>query len=66
MKLPRRRFLPLIASAAALPVMPRLAMAQSYPARPIKLIVAFPAGGPADTMGRRLARRCRPGSASRL
>jgi tripartite-type tricarboxylate transporter receptor subunit TctC len=52
MKLPRRRFLPLIASAAALPVMPRLAMAQSYPARPIKLIVAFPAGGPADTMGR--------------
>ena len=52
MKLARRRFLPLIASAAALPVMPRFAMAQSYPARPIKLIVAFPAGGPADTMGR--------------
>ena len=52
MKLPRRRFLPLIASAAALPVMPRFAMAQTYPSRPIKLIVAFPAGGPADTMGR--------------
>jgi tripartite-type tricarboxylate transporter receptor subunit TctC len=52
MKLPRRRFLPLIASAAALPAISRFAVAQTYPARPIKLIVAFPAGGPADTMGR--------------
>ena len=52
MKLPRRRFLPLIASAAALPVVSPFARAQTYPARPIKLIVAFPAGGPADTMGR--------------
>jgi tripartite-type tricarboxylate transporter receptor subunit TctC len=52
MKLARRRFLPLIASAAALPVVPPFARAQTYPARPIKLIVAFPAGGPADTMGR--------------
>jgi tripartite-type tricarboxylate transporter receptor subunit TctC len=52
MTLPRRRFLPLIAGAAALPVVSRFAAAQTYPARPIKLIVAFPAGGPADTMGR--------------
>lgn len=52
MKLPRRRLLPLIASAAALPVVSPFAVAQTYPARPIKLIVAFPAGGPADTMGR--------------
>ena len=52
MKLPRRQFLPLIASAAALPVVSPFARAQTYPARPIKLIVAFPAGGPADTMGR--------------
>jgi tripartite-type tricarboxylate transporter receptor subunit TctC len=50
--LPRRGFLPLIAGAAALPVASRFAAAQTYPARPIKLIVAFPAGGPADTMGR--------------
>lgn len=52
MTLPRRRFLPLLAGAAALPVVSPLASAQTYPARPIKLIVAFPAGGPADTMGR--------------
>jgi tripartite-type tricarboxylate transporter receptor subunit TctC len=50
--LPRRGFLPLIAGAAALPVASRFAAAQTYPARPIKLIAAFPAGGPADTMGR--------------
>src|SRR5688572_3506223 len=52
MKLPRRRLLPLLASAVALPVVSRFAAAQTYPVRPIKLIVAFPAGGPADTMGR--------------
>jgi tripartite-type tricarboxylate transporter receptor subunit TctC len=52
MTLPRRRFLPLITGAAALPIVSRFATAQTYPARPIKLIVAFPAGGPADTMGR--------------
>jgi tripartite-type tricarboxylate transporter receptor subunit TctC len=52
MKLPRRQFLHLAAGAAALPAASRFAAAQTYPARPIKLIVAFPAGGPADTMGR--------------
>jgi tripartite-type tricarboxylate transporter receptor subunit TctC len=52
MKLPRRKFLHLAAGAACLPALSRVAGAQAYPTRPIKLIVAFPAGGPADTMGR--------------
>jgi tripartite-type tricarboxylate transporter receptor subunit TctC len=55
MKLERRKFLHLAAGAAGLPTLPRMALAQAYPARPIKLIVAFPAGGPADTMGRMVA-----------
>ena len=42
MKLPRRRqFLHLAAGAAALPAFARLAWAQSYPARPVRLIVRF-------------------------
>jgi tripartite-type tricarboxylate transporter receptor subunit TctC len=52
MKLPRRKFLHLAAGAACLPALSRMAGAQAYPTRSIKLIVAFPAGGPADTMGR--------------
>jgi hypothetical protein len=45
MKLPRRQFLYLTAGAAALPVVSRIARAQSYPSRPVRLIVGFPAGG---------------------
>ena len=45
MKLPRRQFLHLAAGAAALPAMSRIASAQAYPARPVRLIVPFPAGG---------------------
>jgi tripartite-type tricarboxylate transporter receptor subunit TctC len=52
MKLARRKFFRLAASAVCLPALSRMAGAQAYPTRPIKLIVAFPAGGPADTMGR--------------
>ena len=48
MKLPRRNFLHLAARAAALPAMPRFAWAQTYPARPVRLIVPFPAGGVLD------------------
>ena len=48
----RQSFLKIAAGAVALPAMPRVAWAQAYPTRPIKLVVAFPAGGPADTMGR--------------
>jgi tripartite-type tricarboxylate transporter receptor subunit TctC len=59
MTLPRRRFLHLAAGAAALPLAPRLARAQSYPARQITMIVPFAAGGPSDTVGRILADRMR-------
>jgi len=52
MKLPRRNFLHLVAGAAALPVMPRIARAQTYPSRPVRIIVGFPAGGNADTIAR--------------
>ena len=52
MKLPRRRFLHLAAGAAALPALSRSAWAQSYPARPIHLIVTFPAGSAPDIIAR--------------
>jgi tripartite-type tricarboxylate transporter receptor subunit TctC len=52
MKLPRRRFLHLAAGAAALSAWPRLATAQTYPARPVRLIVSFPAGSSPDIIAR--------------
>src|SRR6516165_10303425 len=53
MKLPhRRQFLHLAAGAAALPVVSRIASAQAYPSRPVRLIVGFPPGGGADTVTR--------------
>src|SRR5262245_65805133 len=52
MKLPRRNFLHLAAGAAALPAVSRIARAQTYPTRPVRLIVGFPAGGGADTLAR--------------
>jgi len=45
MKLPRRQFLHLAAGAAALPAVPRIACAQTYPTRPVRIIVGFAAGG---------------------
>jgi tripartite-type tricarboxylate transporter receptor subunit TctC len=48
MKLRRRQFLHLGASAAALPALSRIANAQTYPTRPVRIIVGFPAGGPND------------------
>ena len=57
MKLPRRRFLHLVAGAAALPTTSRSAWAQSYPSRPITIIAPFAAGGPTDTIARIMAER---------
>ena len=54
MKLPRRQFLRLAASTAALPAASRIASAQAYPSRPITMIVPYPAGGPTDTIARLL------------
>ncbi len=59
MKLPRRQFLHVAASAAALPVVSQIARAQTYPSRPITMIVPYPAGGPTDTIARLLGERMR-------
>ena len=60
MKLPRRHFLHLAAGAAALPALSRIAKAQAYPARPIRLVVPFPPGGAFDAVGRPWADRMKP------
>jgi tripartite-type tricarboxylate transporter receptor subunit TctC len=60
MKLPhRRQFLRLAVDVAALPAASSIANAQSYPSRPITLIVPFPAGGAADVIARTIAERMR-------
>jgi tripartite-type tricarboxylate transporter receptor subunit TctC len=52
MKLPRRRFLQLAAGAAALPAVPGGAWSQTYPSRPVRFMVGFPAGNAPDIIAR--------------
>jgi tripartite-type tricarboxylate transporter receptor subunit TctC len=79
MKLPRRRqFLQLAAGAAALPILPRIARAQTYPTRPVRIVVGYPPAGVNDIlarlMGQWLSERLgqqfivenRPGAASNI
>src|ERR1700749_4809386 len=76
MKLPRRNFLRL--AAAAWPTLPYIARAQTYPTRPVQMIVGFPAGSAPDIIARlaaqwlseELGQQCvvenRPGAGSNI
>ena len=78
MKLPRRNFLYLAAGAAALPAMSRIARAQAYPTRPVRIVVGFaPAGGTdimarligqwlSERLGQQFVIENRPGAASNI
>jgi tripartite-type tricarboxylate transporter receptor subunit TctC len=78
MKFPRRRFLQLAAGAAVLPITSRMAGAQAYPTRPIRVVVGYaPAGGTdifvrlivqplSDRLGQSLIIENRPGAASNI
>ena len=57
MKVARRQFLRLSAGAAALPAASRLASAQRYPSRPVRVIVGFAPGGATDTTARLVDRK---------
>jgi tripartite-type tricarboxylate transporter receptor subunit TctC len=78
MKLPRRNFLHLAASAAALPAGSRLGWAQAYPTRPVRIVVGFAPGGVVEIVARLIGQslserlgqpfiiESRPGAASNI
>ena len=60
MNLPRRQALHLAAGVAALSAVPRFAWAQTYPSRPIHLIIGFTPGAATDVIGRFFAKAAEP------
>jgi len=60
MRLPRRKILHLAAAAVTLPAVSRIAWAQAYPTRPVRLVIPYPPGGVYDATGRPWAERAKP------
>jgi tripartite-type tricarboxylate transporter receptor subunit TctC len=57
MKIPRRQFLSLAAGAAAFPAVSRIASAQTYPTKPVRIVVGFAAAGGTDVLARLIGQR---------
>src|SRR5262249_2587433 len=57
MTLPRRTLLQLAAGACVAPLAPRLGYALDYPTRPVKIVIGFTPGGPADILARLISQR---------
>ena len=57
MTFPRRKFLTLAGGVAALPAASQFTWAQAYPARPVRVIVPFAPGGPADVLARMITQK---------